>query len=169
MANEPNGDRQLPLPGKLMFAMGTVLVKPSSLVYWLVDRSTILEGALRGVLSRISDARKHRNSMLREIALRLYQEKLVHRELRGVEIQQLVDYQSQFGFSRERLLNEVFQGFCLKEWWSYNHLGSFTCKNFLSRSIARLMEKRWPTAGCSLAFVLCKSQRPLPLSGEGTK
>ena len=165
VAHEPNGDRQLPPLGKVLFAVGTVLMRPSALVYWLVGRSAHLERALRGLLSRFSGNWKRRNDMLRDIALRLCEEKLVHRELRGVEVQQLVDYQTQFGFSRERLLGHVFQGFSLKEWRSYNPLGGMDGKRFLSRSISRFMASQWPLAGCSLAFVLCKGQGCLPSGG----
>jgi ubiquinone/menaquinone biosynthesis C-methylase UbiE len=156
VAHEPNRDRRLPLGGRVMYGFAIGLLKPSTLVYGLVDRSTLLERGLRRFLSSVSDSWSRRNRMLRDIAMRLQQEKMVDRELRGVEIQQLIDYHTQFGFTRKKLLEEVFQGYRIMEWRTYNHLGELSGKNMVSRAISTLMQDWWPLSGHNLAFVLQK-------------
>jgi hypothetical protein len=63
--------------------------------------------------------------MLADVARQIRQEGLFDFNLRGTEIQQIVDFQSQQGFEREDLLQQVFRGFEVLEFRTYGHLGFF--------------------------------------------
>lgn len=155
VAHEPNGERNLPILGKIVYTVTRVLFKPSLLVFNLVYKSPWIEKVLRDILSNLSPAYAQRNKMLQDIAVRLQKEKLIDRELRGVEIQQLVDYHSQRGFTKQYLL-DVFNGFNVLEWHTYHYLGDLVEKNVIARYVAKSIEEMWPQSGASLAFVFQK-------------
>ncbi len=154
VGHEPNGDRNLPIIGKLIYVLNNIVFNPSNIVYEMVDRSRWLENILRSLLSKISDVYRRRNKMLTEIAYQLQEEGLIDQHLRGVEIQQLVDYHTEFGFKRKHLMNEVFQGFHTLQWNTFNHLSKSSYKNSITRAINHSMARRWPMHGTTLNFVL---------------
>ena len=92
--------------------------------------------------------------MLRDIARQLRREGLIDYDLRGVEIQQLVDYHTKHGLRRRHLTEDVFRGFHVLEWHTYAHLGDLTIRSPLTRALGQAMKKRWPTHGFQIAFVL---------------
>ncbi|MEM7351939.1 MAG: class I SAM-dependent methyltransferase, partial [Acidobacteriota bacterium] len=160
-SHEPNGDRNAPFGLKSCSFVFQLLLNPSLVVHKLVETSPALERALRKILSKTSASYRHRNQMLRDIARQLRQEGLVDRDLRGVEIQQLVDYHTERGLRKNHLLQTVFTGFDLIEWQTYSHLGEQTLQSSLTRRLGRAMERVWPEHGHQIEFVLRKTDSGL--------
>ena len=108
---------------------------------------------MRRLLSRSSKSYRLRNKMLDEIARRLKEEGLLDFDLRGTEIQQVVDIHTQSGFDVQELLRNVFAGFELVELETFNHLGFSTRGKWAGR-IDGYIKKKWPDAGKGLRLVL---------------
>jgi len=152
-AHEPNRKHSLPFPGKVMFLLGTTLLRPKAFFIWVAERVPIMESLMRPVLSAISKGYRNRNEILSNIARQLKQEGLVDFKLRGTEIQQIVDFHSQRGFDKQELLAKVFKGFEPVEFETYNHLGFFP-SNSAAQTIEKYLREKWPNAGKQIRFVL---------------
>ena len=97
--------------------------------------------------------------MLAEVARQIRQEGLFDFDLRGTEIQQIVDFQSQQGFERESLLKRSVQAIrAVLEFRTYGHLGFFPRLQGRPRR-RRYLRGRWPEAGREICFVLRRTPR----------
>jgi hypothetical protein len=152
-AHEPNKKQRLPFSGKVMLFLGTTLLRPKTLCIRTVEQLPILESLMRPILSKISKGYRIRNELLSQIAEQLKREGFVDFTLRGTEIQQIVDFQSQSGFDRQDLLENVFREFNLVEYETYNHLG-FLPSNSATRAIEKYLKKNCPDAGKQFRLVL---------------
>jgi hypothetical protein len=91
--------------------------------------------------------------MLADVARQVQEEHLLDVALRGTEIQQIVDFQSQRGFDRNELLGKVFGRFDVASYRTYGHLGFFP-EGGLARALDAWLRARWPDAGREICFVL---------------
>lgn len=91
--------------------------------------------------------------MLAEVARQIRQEGLFDFDLRGTEIQQIVDFHSQEGFARDDLLGRVFGRFTRVEFRTYGHLGFFPSGR-AARAVDGYLRRRWPGGGREICFVL---------------
>ena len=108
---------------------------------------------MRFILNKVSVGYRERNRMLTEISQQLRNENLLDFDLRGTEIQQIVDFHAQSGFNLRELLERVFHKFELVESETYCHLG-FPANSRLAVSIEQYLKRRWPNAGREIRFVL---------------
>jgi len=153
VAHEPNKNSTMQFPGNFVSGLAKLLLGPQFVFFRAVERIPLLEKIVRPILSKISKGYRCRNAMLSKIAEQLTKEKLLDFELRGTEIQQVVDFHSQFGFDARELFEEVFRGFVCVEFETYNHLGFFA-EGKLASAIERYLRDRWPDAGREMRFVL---------------
>ena len=153
VAHEPNKDSALPFPGNAVRGLAKLIFKPKTVFFKIAGSIPLAEGAMRRILSRTSKSYRLRNKMLDEIARRLKEEGLLDFDLRGTEIQQVVDIHTQSGFDAQELLQNVFTGFELVELETFNHLGFFTGGKWAGR-VDGYIGKRWPDVGMGLRFVL---------------
>ena len=131
------------------------MLRPKAVFFTLAERVPFMERLMRRVLSRISSGYRRRNKMLAEISRQLREEKLLDFDLRGTEIQQIVDFQAQSGFDLKELLDGVFGNFEVVESETYCHLG-FPAGGRVAVWIERFLASRWPNAGKEMRFVLKK-------------
>ena len=96
--------------------------------------------------------------MLADVARQVRQENLLDFDLRGTEIQQIVDFQSQQGFEREDLFNRVFKRFTSVEFRTYGHLGFFPGGK-TADAVDRYLRSHWPDAGREICFVLRRTPK----------
>ncbi len=108
---------------------------------------------MRSILNKISQSYRRRNKMLIEISQQIRKENLLDFDLRGTEIQQIVDFHAQTGFDLKELLTTVFNKYELVESETYCHLGFFT-SNKLAVFIEQYIKKNWPDSGKEIRFVL---------------
>ncbi|HNY79976.1 MAG: class I SAM-dependent methyltransferase [Sedimentisphaerales bacterium] len=153
VAHEPNADRSLPFSGRLLRCLATVVFRPRTILFRITEWSPLSERLLRWVTSRISPKYRKRNAMLAEVARQIRQQGLFDFDLRGTEIQQIVDFHSQQGFVRDDLLGRVFGRFTLVEFRTYGHLGFFPGGR-AAQAIERYLRGRWPGGGREICFVL---------------
>jgi SAM-dependent methyltransferase len=153
IAHEPNKNSKLPFAGKLVQLMATLLFRPKSVCFRLIEKLPLFEEPVRRVLGKVSKAYRERNKMLSDIAQQLKKDNLVDFELRGTEVQQIVDFHSQYGFDIRDLLGGTFKKFELLESETYNHLG-FLSYSKVARSIDQYLTGNWPHAGKQLRFLL---------------
>jgi len=153
VAHEPNSGSKLPFPAKVIQLVAKLIFRPKSICFFLVENIPLLEGPARRVLSKVSKAYRRRNKMLTEITRQLKKEKLLDFDLRGTELQQIVDYHTQNGFDIAELLAGPFQKFELVEFQTYNHLG-FASNKKVARSMDQYLRRHWPYGGKQLRFVL---------------
>ena len=102
---------------------------------------------------RVSLRYRRRNQMLSQIARQIRQEGLLDFHLRGTEIQQIVDFQSQHGFDPDELFGRIFDRFRVIESQTYGHLGFFPDRRG-PQAVDRYLRRRWPDAGREICFVL---------------
>ncbi len=105
-SHEPNSSRQLG--------------KPKNILYKLAEVNSFAEKIMRSILSKIKPTWKLRNEMLLEIAEQLKKEGLIDYNLRGTEIQQIVDIQTHTGFSPDSVVSDIFPEFEMVENEIYN-------------------------------------------------
>jgi len=153
VAHEPNKVRRLPFSGGALRAFARVVLRPKVIFFKMAERIPIMEGLMRSVLSKVSESYRRRNKMLAGISKQLRDEKLLDFELRGTEIQQIVDFHAQSGFDLQELMGQVFRKFELVESETYCHLG-IPVKNGLGGMIEQYLKRRWPNAGGEVRFVL---------------
>jgi ubiquinone/menaquinone biosynthesis C-methylase UbiE len=153
IAHEPNRSTMLSLPLRILSHLARVVFKPRTVLMSLVDKMPFLEQVARSVLSRTSKHYRQRNKMLAEVVRQLKEEKLIDFDLRGTELQQIVDFQAQYGFDRNVLLGEIFRGFETVEFETYCHLGFFAGSG-CAASLDRYLRAHWPDAGTEMRFVL---------------
>lgn len=153
VAHEPNADTSLPFAGRLLRGLATAVFRPRTIVFRMAERSPVVERILRRLTSRVSAKYRRRNQMLADVARQVRQENLFDFDLRGTEIQQIVDFQSQQGFEREDLVRRVFRQFELLEFRTYGHLGFFP-NGRAAQAVDRFLRSRWPDAGREICFVL---------------
>ncbi len=158
VAHEPNGSTALPIPGRLLRGLARVVFRPQTVVFALAARSALAEDLLRRITSRVSPRYQRRNKMLADLARQIRQEGLLDFDLRGTEIQQIVDYQSQSGFDPRELLERIFHQFRVVEFQTYGHLGFFPAGKGPQR-VDRYLKGRWPKAGREMCFVLQRIDR----------
>ncbi len=153
VAHEPNADTQMPLSGRLWRGLATAVLRPRTMIFRMVEASSLAERLLRSITSRLSPRYGRRNRMLADVARQVRQEGLFDFDLRGTEIQQIVDFQSQQGFEREVLLQQVFRGFELLEFRTYGHLG-FYPNSGTGRAVDQYLRRCRPEAGREICLVL---------------
>lgn len=153
IAHEPNKDSALPFPGNAVRSLAKLIFKPKTVFFKMAASIPLAESLMRRILSRTSKSYRLRNKMLGEISRRLQEEGLIDFELRGTEIQQIVDIHTQYGFSIEELLRDKFTGFELVEFETFNHLGFYTHGKLAGR-VDEYIKKKWPKAGKGLRLVL---------------
>ena len=153
VAHEPNRLRQLPLNGRALRAVATVVLRPKTILFKMAERIPFMESLMRSMLSRVSEGYSRRNRMLAEISKQVRDENLLDFELRGTEIQQIVDFHAQNGFDLQELVAGIFRGFEIVESETYCHLG-FPAGTKLGATIDQYLERRWPHAGAEIRFVL---------------
>src|SRR5690606_10706859 len=110
---------------RLLRGLATVIFRPRTILFRITEWSPFSERLLRWVTSRVSPKYRQRNAMLTEVARQIRKEGLFDFDLRGTEIQQIVDFHSQQGFVRDDLLGRVFGRFTPVEFGTYGHLGFF--------------------------------------------
>ena len=125
VAHEPNGDTSLPLSGRLLRSLARAVFRPKTMILVIADRCPLAECLMRPVAGRVSLRYRRRNQMLSQIARQIRQEGLLDFHLRGTEIQQIVDFQSQHGFDPDELFGRIFDRFRVIESQTYGHLGFF--------------------------------------------
>jgi len=155
--HEPNDRDSLPLPGKIIRVLANIILRPRFLFFKLAEISPFLEGAMRSVLNKVSRRYRLRNKMLSDLAEQLRKEGLVDFNIRGTELQQIVDFHTQRGFARQALMTEIFPRFGVIEWESYNHLG-FSGDDKLHNAVDKFMKRKWPDAGTNIRFILSRQQ-----------
>ena len=158
VACEPNKVVRLPFPGNAVRGSAKLIFKPKAVFFKIAGSIPFAEGLMRRILSKTSNSYRVRNKMLNQIAHRLKEEGLLDFDLRGTEIQQVVDIHTQDGFDIQELLKNVFTGFELVELETFGHLG-FPTRSKWAEHIDGYIKKKWPHAGKSLRFVL-KNRSP---------
>jgi len=153
VAHEPNRNARLPFPGNAVRGLAKLIFKPKTVFFKIAGNIPLAEGVMRRILSKTSKSYRVRNKMLGQIAHRLKEEGLLDFDLRGTEIQQVVDIHTQYGFDAQDLLQNVFTGFDLLELETFNHLG-FSTRGKWARRIDGYIKKKWPDAGKGLRLVL---------------
>jgi ubiquinone/menaquinone biosynthesis C-methylase UbiE len=153
IAHEPNKDARLPFPGDAVRGLAKLIFNPRTVFFKIAGRIPLTEGIMRRILSKTSRSYRVRNKMLDEIARRLKEEGLLDFDLRGTEVQQVVDIHTQYGFDAQELLQNVFTGFELVELETFNHLG-FSTRGKLAGRIDEYIKRKWPDAGKGMRFVL---------------
>jgi ubiquinone/menaquinone biosynthesis C-methylase UbiE len=153
VAHEPNADVGLPVPGRLLRGLAKIVCRPQTVMFRVAEWSPLAEALLRWITSRVSPTYRRRNRMLAAVAKQIRDENLLDFDLRGTEIQQVVDFQSQEGFERGNLLERVFRGLDPIEFQTYGHLGFFP-EGRMARAIDKCLAGRWPDAGREICFVL---------------
>ncbi len=153
VAHEPNSATRLPFSGRLSRFLAGAVFRPKTIVFKMAEWSSFTEGLLRWITSRVSPKYRQRNKMLAEVARQIRQEGLLDFNVRGTEIQQIVDFQSHQGFEREDLLGRVFGRFTVLEFRTYGHLGFFP-NGKIPQAVNRYLRGRWPDAGREICFVL---------------
>jgi len=151
--HEPNDTGWLPLSFRLVRSVCRGIYRPKLLFVKLAESSPFLEKAMRSILSKTNSNYRWRNAMLADIARQLKKEGLIDFDLRGVEVQQIVDIHSEQGFVGQEIITESFARFKVLEWSTYNHLGCFGTGK-LYKLIDAFMKTRWPAAGSNIRFVL---------------
>jgi hypothetical protein len=119
----------------------------------MAERIPFMESLMRSMLSRVNESYRRRNTMLAEISKQLRDENLLDFDLRGTEIQQIVDFHAQNGFDLQELVAGAFSGFEIIESETYCHLG-FPASGKLGATIEKYLQRRWPNAGAEIRFVL---------------
>ncbi len=157
VAHEPNGNTSLPLSGRLVRSLARTVFRPKTLTLVIADRIPLTESLMRCVAGRVSPRYRRRNQMLLEIARQIRREGLLDFNLRGTEIQQIVDFQSQHGFDPGELFGRIFSGFVVLESQTYGHLG-FYPNGKGPQAADRYLKRRWPDAGREICFVLQRAQ-----------
>jgi ubiquinone/menaquinone biosynthesis C-methylase UbiE len=152
-AHEPNKVRRLPFHGGALRAFAAVVLRPKVIFFKMAERIPFMEGLMRSILSKVSESYRRRNKMLADISKQLQDENLLDFDIRGTEIQQIVDFHAQSGFDLQQLMGQVFRKFELVESETYCHLG-FPVKNGLGGMIEQYLKRRWPNAGREIRFVL---------------
>jgi ubiquinone/menaquinone biosynthesis C-methylase UbiE len=153
VAHEPNADTGLPRWGRLVRGLAAGVLRPRTIVFRMVEWSPLLERFLREMTGRISPKYRRRNQMLADVARQIRRERLFDFDVRGTEIQQIVDFHSQQGFERSDLLDRAFHRFTVLEFRTYGHLG-FLPGGKAARAVDRYLQSRWPDAGREICFVL---------------
>lgn len=153
VAHEPNKEAALPFSGNALRALAKLIFKPKTVFFKMAGSIPLAESLMRRILSKTSKSYRMRNAMLEEISRRLKEEGLLDFDLRGTEIQQIVDIHTQYGFDVRELLRDEFTGFELVELETFNHLGFFTGGKW-SGKIDRYLKRKWPKAGKGLRLVL---------------
>jgi len=153
VAHEPNRNTRLPPAGRLLRGLLRAVLRPKMLAFAVVERCPSAERLLRRLTSRTSERYRRRNEMLAEVARRIREEHILEFELRGTEVQQIVDYHSEQGFDRAQLLGQTFARFTPLEFQTYGHLGFFPAGR-VSRAAEHYLKTHWPDAGGAICFVL---------------
>ncbi len=150
IAHEPNQNTNLPFFYKLLLKFLETIISPSSLILYIVENQPFIESLLRNILTKISPSYKYRNEFLEKIANILIKEKYLDFKLRGTEIQQIVDIQTEKGFSKENLQRFFAKNFSILEWQTSN----FT---FASQKLDSFLQEKFSENGKTLHFVLKKN------------
>jgi len=153
VAHEPNRNTRLPFPGNVLCGLVRFLFRPNTVFFRIAERIPFAESLMRRIMSKISKSYRRRNKMLGEISRRLRQENLLDFDLRGTEIQQIIDFHTQYGFDAQELFQNTFAGFEPVEFETFNHLGLSTGSKW-ARRIDAYIKKKWPDAGQGMRFLL---------------
>ena len=157
VAHEPNRSTGLPWSGRLIRGFARAVFRPKTVLFVVADHSALAERLMRAATSRLSPRYRRRNAMLAEIARQIHREGLLDFNLRGTEIQQIVDFQSQHGFDPGELFGRIFSQFAVLESQTYGHLG-FYPNGRGPQAMDRYLKRRWPDAGREICFVLQRVQ-----------
>ena len=155
--HEPNERGSLPVPGRIVRVLASIILRPRFLFFKLAEISPFVERAMRSALNKVSRRYRLRNKMLSELAEQLKKEGLVDFNIRGTELQQIVDFHAQRGFARQTLMTEIFPSFRIIAWESYNHLG-FSGDDKLHNVVNKFMKRKWPDAGTNIRFILSRQR-----------
>ena len=152
-AHEPNKVMRLPFHGSIIRAFAKVAFRPKVIFFRVAESIPFMEKLMRSILNKVSESYRRRNKMLTEISRQIRNENLLDFDLRGTEIQQIVDFHAQSGFDLKELLTNVFNKFELAEYETYCHLGFFA-NNKLAVFTERYLKRNWPDTGKEIRFVL---------------
>lgn len=100
---------------------GRLIGKPKNFFFKLAQSSPVMEKVMRAILGKVTTKYRLRNKMLSEIAKQLKAEGFVDFNLRGTEIQQIVDFHTQHGFTKEAITVDNFPQFELLSYEIYNN------------------------------------------------
>lgn len=153
IAHEPNKARRLPLHGRALSAFARIVLRPKVIFFKMAEWVPFMESLMRYMLNKVSESYRRRNKMLVEISRQLRDENLLDFDLRGTEIQHIVDFHAQSRFNLQELLGGAFGRFELVESETYCHLG-FPANSRLAMSIEQYLKRCWPNAGREIRFVL---------------
>lgn len=153
VAHEPNKVPRLPFRSSVLRAFARVAFQPKVIFFKIAERIPFMERFMRFILNKVSEGYRQRNRMLIEISQQLRNENLLDFDLRGTEIQQIVDFHAQSGFNLRELLERVFRKFELVESETYCHLG-FVTNNRLAGLIDKYLKRHSPDAGREIRFIL---------------
>jgi ubiquinone/menaquinone biosynthesis C-methylase UbiE len=153
VAHEPNKVLRLPFQGSVLRAFAKVTFQPRAIFFKIAESMPFMEKFMRSILNKVSGSYRRRNKMLIEISQQMRNENLLDFDLRGTEIQQIVDFHAQSGFDLQKLLTTVFSKFEHVESETYCHLGFFA-NNWLAGFIEQYLKRKWPNAGKEIRFVL---------------
>jgi ubiquinone/menaquinone biosynthesis C-methylase UbiE len=152
-SHEPNNKSSVPLFFRALLFVAGLVVKPKTVFVKLAEISPFMERVMRLALEKVSSSYRLRNKMLADIAQLAKEEGLVDFDLRGVEVQQIVDFHTQQGFLNRQIIAENFSQFKLVEWTIYNHSG-FSKNSKTSRILDKFVKSNWPNAGENIRFIL---------------
>lgn len=155
--HEPNKTASLPFCGKVVRSVARIILRPRLLFLKLAQISPFMERTMRFALGRVSSRYRLRNKMLSDLAEQLKNEELIDFNLRGTEIQQIVDFHSEGGFVKQEIISDIFGRFEIVYWETYDYLG-FWGQNRLYRAVSEFMRSRWPDGGGNVRFILSRQQ-----------
>jgi ubiquinone/menaquinone biosynthesis C-methylase UbiE len=153
VAHEPNRNRAIPLYARFIAQSMKVLFRPKSVFLKVAEKNPMLERTMRNVLGRVSKSYQQRNRMLTEVGNRVREEKLVDFELSGLQIAQIVNFHSYYGFDSNELFSTFFDSFELVEFETSDHLG-FVPRTRFALAIDGYLRRNWPASGRLMRFVL---------------
>jgi len=152
VSHEPASGNDVPFLCSFVRSLAKILLKPKSVFVKLAQTCPFAEKSMRKVLNKTCQGYSKRNKMLSDIAKQIKREGLIDVELRGVEIQQVVDFQTQKGFNKNKI-KDVFPHFKIIEWTTYNYLG-FYRNNFLFKIFDKFIRNHWPNSGKNFRFIM---------------
>ncbi|UCG58423.1 MAG: class I SAM-dependent methyltransferase [Phycisphaerales bacterium] len=165
VAHEPNKNTKLAFPGGFVRSLARIVFRPKAILFWVAEQSPLSERLMRWITGKVSDKYRRRNRMLADVARQVRQEHLLDFDIRGTEIQQIVDFHSQYGFDRNELCGHIFRRFEVVEFDTYGHLG-FYPESKSAIAVERYLRKRWPDAGKEICFVLRLTKKEITGDAE---
>jgi ubiquinone/menaquinone biosynthesis C-methylase UbiE len=154
IVHEPNGDTELPIKYKILINTLSAIFYPQNFIFKIAEKNKIAEVFFRKLLNFVSHSYKERNKLLNNISEILLKENLIDVRLRGVEVQQIVDIQTEFGFLKEYLLSKISSHFELVEWNTFNFIDLRSKK--ITNKTNNFFEAKFPEKGHTMSIILKK-------------